>query len=211
MVKFASSNDTKDIGKIEYIYSLMAKEAGIEIPQTKLLKGNDGSYFAIKRFDRIDDKRVHIHSVAGLTHSDFRFPILDYDDLLGLTLHLTKDINEMNKMYRLACFNLFSNNRDDHAKNFSFLLDINNNWKLTPAYDLTFSYGPGGEHSTTYLGEGKNPNEQHLIKLANKHNITNAQDIIYEVKSAINNFTFYANKYSLSSQSTKLILRELKV
>lgn len=154
---------------------------------------------------------MHIHSVAGLTHSDFRFPILDYDDLLGLTLHLTKDINEMNKMYRLACFNLFSNNRDDHAKNFSFLLDINNNWKLTPAYDLTFSYGPGGEHSTTYLGEGKNPNEQHLIKLANKHNITNAQDIIYEVKSAINNFTFYANKYSLSSQSTKLILRELKV
>jgi serine/threonine-protein kinase HipA len=211
MVKFASSNDSKDIGKIEYIYSLMAQEAGVEMPQTKLLKGNDGSYFAIKRFDRVDDKRVHIHSVAGLTHSDFRFPILDYDDLLGLTLHLTKDINEMNKMYRLACFNLFSHNRDDHAKNFSFLLDINNNWKLTPAYDLTFSYGPGGEHSTTYLGEGKKPNEQHLIKLANKHNITNAQDIIDEVKSAINNFSFYASKYSLSSQSTKIILQELKL
>jgi serine/threonine-protein kinase HipA len=211
MVKFASSNATKEIGKIEYIYSLMAQEAGVDMPQAKLLKGNDGSYFAIKRFDRTDDKRVHIHSVAGLTHSDFRFPILDYDDLLGLTLHLTKDINEMNKMYRLACFNLFSHNRDDHAKNFSFLLDINNNWKLTPAYDLTFSYGPGAEHSTTYLGEGKNPNEQHLIKLANKHNITNAQDIIDEVKSAINNFSFYASKYSLSSQSTKIILQELKL
>ena len=211
MVKFASSNDSKDIGKIEYIYSLMAQDASIDMPQTKLLKGNDGSYFAIKRFDRIDDKRVHIHSVAGLTHSDFRFPILDYDDLLGLTLHLTKDINEMMKMYRLACFNLFSHNRDDHAKNFSFLLDINNNWKLTPAYDLTFSYGPGGEHSTTYLGDGKNPNEQHLIKLANKHNITNAQDIIDEVKSAINKFSFYATKYSLSLQSIKMISRELKL
>jgi len=145
MVKFPSSLDSKDIGKQEYRYSLMAKKAGIDMPNTKLLKGKNNSYFAIERFDRIEDERVHIHSVAGLTHSDFRMPVLDYDDLLGLTLHLTKDINEVVKMYRLACFNLFAHNRDDHAKNFSFLLNKDNQWKLSPAYDLTFSYGPGGE------------------------------------------------------------------
>lgn len=207
MVKFASSSDSLDIGKIEYIYSLMAKKAGIVMPNTKLLKGKEGNYFAIERFDRVKDKRVHIHSVAGLTHSDFRMPVLDYDDLLGLTLHLTKDINELLKMYRLACFNLFSHNRDDHAKNFSFLLDRDNNWKLSPAYDLTFSYGPGGEHSTTYLGVGKNPTEQELIKLAQIHNIKNAQEIIDEVKASISNFSMYAKELKISKQSHEQIVK----
>lgn len=185
IVKFAASLDNKNIGKEEYRYSLMAKKAGIDMPNTKLLKGKNNSYFAIERFDRVEDERVHIHSVAGLTHSDFRMPVLDYDDLLQLTLHLTKDITEVTKMYRLACFNLFSHNRDDHAKNFSFLLTKDNQWKLSPAYDLTFSYGPGGEHSTTYLGEGKNPTEIHLLKLASLHNIKNAHIIIDKIKSSI--------------------------
>ena len=182
IVKFASHLDPQDIGKNEYLYSLAAKAAKIEMPNTKLLQGK---YFAVERFDRIGDTRVHIQSVAGLTHSDFRYPTLDYDDLLGLTLHLTKNVEEQIKMFRLAVFNLFAHNRDDHAKNFSFLLDENNNWKLAPAYDLTFSQGPGGEHSTTYLGEGKNPTQEHLLKLANKHNIKNANNVILEVKNAI--------------------------
>lgn len=205
IVKFASSYDSLDIGKIEYIYSLMAKDAGIEITDTKLLIGKENSYFAIKRFDRDGDHRVHIHSVAGMTHSDFRMPVLDYDDLLGLTLHLTKDHNEVLKMYRLACFNLFAHNRDDHAKNFSYILDTNHNWKLSPAYDLTFSYGPGGEHSTTYLGEGKNPNEKHLISLAKMHHIKGADNIIAEVKDAVEKFTIYADEFKLSEQSKSLL------
>ena len=209
IVKFPSSTDSVDIGKIEYIYSLMAKDAKIEIPEIKLLQGNKGSYFAIKRFDRIKDARVHIHSVAGLTHSDFRMPVLDYDDLLNLTLHLTKDINELYKMYRIACFNLFSHNRDDHAKNFSFILDENFTWKLSPAYDLTFSYGPGGEHSTTYLGEGKNPREEHLVKLAKKHNIKHAKEIIDEVKFSISKFKEYTNEYDLNMQSVNLIVSSI--
>ena len=207
MVKFASSADTSDIGKIEYIYSLMAKDAKIEMPDTKLLKGKNGYYFAIQRFDRNKDDRVHIHSVAGLTHSDFRIPVLDYDDLLSLTLHLTKDVNELYKMYRLACFNLLSHNRDDHAKNFSFLLDSSYDWKLSPAYDLTFSYGLGGEHSTTYLGEGKNPTQKHLLELAKIHNIKNAQKIINEIKSSIQKFKIYAKKLNVNNQAIKLILK----
>ena len=195
IVKFASHLDPQDIGKNEYLYSLAAKAAKIEMPNTKLLQGK---YFAVERFDRIGDTRVHIQSVAGLTHSDFRYPTLDYDDLLGLTLHLTKNVEEQIKMFRLAVFNLFAHNRDDHAKNFSFLLDENNNWKLAPAYDLTFSQGPGGEHSTTYLGEGKNPTQEHLIKLANKHNIKNANNVILEVKIAIDAFKLQTQELSIA-------------
>ena len=191
IVKFLSHLDPQDMGKSEYLYSLAAKAAKIEMPNTKLLQGK---YFAIERFDRVGDDRVHVHSVAGLTHSDFRYPTLDYDDLLSLTLHLTKNVREQIKMFRLATFNLFAHNRDDHAKNFSFLLDKDNNWKLAPAYDLTFSQGPSGEHSTTYLGEGKNPTEKHLLKLANKHNIKNADNVISEVKGAVDRFKLLKNK-----------------
>ena len=210
LVKFPSSTDMQDIGKVEYIYSRMAHDAKIDMPHTKLIPGKSNSYFAVKRFDRKEDHRVHVHSVAGLVHSDFRLPCLDYDDLLALTLHLTKDIHEQLKMFRLACFNLFSHNRDDHAKNFSFLLDTHNQWKLSPAYDLTFSYGPGGEHSTTYLGEGKSPTSEHLKKLARKHGIKDADKIIREIKNVVKNFSYYAQHLSLNKNTQKSIESNLK-
>ena len=205
MVKFASAHDTEDISKVEYAYALMAKDADIEMSETTLLYSNNSSYFATKRFDRIGDRRVHLHSVAGLTHSDFRVPTLDYDDLLSLTLHLSKDVNEQIKMFKLATFNLLTHNRDDHAKNFSFLMDEDGVWKLSPAYDLTFSYGPGGEHSTTYLGEGKKPTIQTLLKLADKHNIANAKEIIETIKAIVNNFKEYAKRAELKTQSLNAI------
>ena len=210
LVKFASSQDSKDIGVIEYVYSLMAKDAKIEMPDTQLLEGKKGKYFATKRFDRVGDRRVHIHSVAGLTHSDFRMPVLDYDDLLTLTLHLTKDVNEQIKMFRLAVFNLFTHNRDDHAKNFSFLLDENNQWKLAPAYDLTFSYGPGEEHSTTYLGEGRYPTREHLQKLADVHNIKDAEMIINEIEVVVMNFQSYTQGLGIAKNTIKMIEKILK-
>jgi serine/threonine-protein kinase HipA len=209
IVKFPSTTDHAQIGKLEYIYSLMAKDGGIEIPDTKLLQGKNNSYFAIKRFDRVADERVHIHSVAGLVHSDFRIPSLDYDDLLKLTLHLTKDVNEQTKMFRLAVFNLLTHNRDDHAKNFSFLLDNSYNWKLAPAYDLTFSFGPGGEHSTTYLGIGNNPSLQELEKLANKHSIKNSKQIIDEVRNVVSNFKTYAKDVDMSKSFMDDIFKNL--
>lgn len=211
MVKFASSTDTQEIGAVEYAYSLMAKAAGIEMPQTALLEGRQGRYFAIKRFDRIGDRRIHMHSVAGLTHSNFRYPTLDYDDLLRLTLHLTKNIKEAEKLFRLACFNLFAHNRDDHAKNFSFLMDETGTWRLSPAYDITFSYGPGGEHSTTYLNEGKHPTTEHLLALAKKHSIKQGETIIAEVKEAIKSWESFAKEAGVSRKSIEQITTALIV
>ena len=205
IVKFASSLDSKEIGAIEYAYSLMAKEAGLEMTNTVLLEGRRGRYFAIERFDRMGDKRVHMHSVAGLTHSDFRFPTLDYDDLLRLTLHLTKSMVEVEKMFRLACFNLFAHNRDDHAKNFSFLMDEKGVWRLSPAYDITFSFGLGGEHSTMYLGEGKNPTKKHLLELGKRHGLKKANFIIDEVERAVKKWEEFASEVKLSRKTIQEI------
>ncbi len=204
-VKFASSVDSREIGAIEYAYSLMAREAGLDMPQTTLLEGKKGRYFACKRFDRVEDKRVHMHTVAGMIHSDFRYPTLDYDNLLSLTLHLTKDITEVEKVFRLACFNLFSHNRDDHAKNFSYIMSENGEWKFSPVYDITFSSGPGGEHSMMYLGEGKSPTREHLVNLGKKHNIKNINQTIIDTEQAIKKWYQFANEAEVSTETTKAI------
>ncbi|MBU1667804.1 type II toxin-antitoxin system HipA family toxin [bacterium] len=211
MVKFASSVDSKEIGAVEYAYSLMAKEAGLIMPRTVLLEGKKGRYFAIERFDRVGDRRIHMHSVAGLTHSDFRFPTLDYDDLLSLTLHLTKNVKEVEKVFRLACFNLFTHNRDDHAKNFSFLMDEKGVWSFSPVYDITYSSGPGGEHSTMYLGEGKNPSKEHLLELAKKHGVKNGEQIILVVKEAIEQWNTFAKIAGVSERMQKSIFKVLEL
>jgi len=210
MVKFASSMDSREIGAIEYAYSLMAKEAELDMPQTALLEAKKGRYFAIKRFDRVGNKRVHMHSVAGLTHSDFRFPTLDYDDLLALTLHLTKNVQEVEKVFRLACFNLFTHNRDDHAKNFSFVMDEKGTWNFSPIYDVTFSNGPGGEHSTMYMGEGKHPTSEHLLQLAKKHGIKKADAIIENVKQARDKWKIFAEEAKVSNKMQESIWKVIK-
>ena len=198
IVKFASSNDTPDIGKIEYVYSLMAKEAKIEMSETYLF---NNKYFATKRFDIVDNKRKHLHSLAGLIHSDFRYPTLDYDDIMALSMHLTKDIQEVKKIYRLAVFNLLTHNRDDHAKNFSFIMDNKGKWQFSPVYDLTYSFGVGSEHSTMYLGEGKNLTFIHLEKLAKKHNIKKYTQIIDEVRYGVSKFSEFAKSVNVSKKT----------
>lgn len=166
LVKFSNSMDGADAGAIEYVYALMAKDAGLEVSSVHLFPAKTGAgYFATKRFDRVHNKRMHMHTVCGLLHSDFRTPSLDYEDLLALTGKLTHDMREVEKMFRLAVFNVLAHNRDDHSKNFSFLMDEAGEWKLSPAYDLTFSSGLRAEQSTMVVGEGKNPNAEHLIKL----------------------------------------------
>ena len=146
LVKFPNTQDGIDSGAVEYVYALMAKEAGIAMPDVHLFSAKDGpGYFAARRFDCEGTRRYHMHSVSGLLHADFRVPSLDYQDLLTLTFTLTRDIREVEKMYRLAVFNVLSHNRDDHAKNFSFLMDAKGEWRLSGAYDPTFSAGPGGD------------------------------------------------------------------
>ena len=113
-------------------------------------------------------------------------------------------------MYRLACFNLFSHNHDDHAKNFSFLMDEKGVWRLSPVYDVTFSYGPGGEHSTTYLGEGKHPTKEALLKLGEKHKVKDYADIIVEVQHAVKKWSSFATELGISAHTREQIAKTIE-
>tara|TARA_R110002096_G_scaffold266755_2_gene460436 strand:- start:712 stop:1944 length:1233 start_codon:yes stop_codon:yes gene_type:complete len=208
MAKFANSTDGIDAGAIEYVYALMAKEAGVEMMPVHLFEASKGAgYFATQRFDRIGDQRFHMHTASGLLHSDFRTRSLDYEDLITLTGVLTQDIREVEKMYRLAIFNVFSHNRDDHSKNFSFLMDHMGEWKHSPAYDLTFSSGPRGQQSTMVMGEGQSPSIDHLVKLGAEANLKRAKidKIIEQTKHALHQWENLAINYGVTKTNIKLI------
>ncbi|MCL2720979.1 MAG: type II toxin-antitoxin system HipA family toxin [Treponema sp.] len=185
IVKFRASIDPKNIGKIEYDYMTCAKAAGLIVPQIKLF---EDKYFGVKRFDRKKDgSKVFMISSSGLLDASHRFPTLDYNSLMTLTLELTRDFREVEKMFRLMCFNVFSHNRDDHSKNFSFLFDDSKKWQVSPVYDLVYNAGMNGEHATAIDGEGRSPTEEHIMSVAKKAglDLRKAQNIIDEVKSAV--------------------------
>ena len=212
LVKFPNSQDSTDSGAIEYVYALMAKEAGLYFPDVQLFSSQKGNgFFGVKRFDRQENKRFHMHTVSGLIHSNFRFPSLDYEDLLSLTMALTKDIREVEKMFRLAVFNVMAHNRDDHAKNFSFLMNEFGEWKLSPAYDLTFSNGPGGEQSTMVMGEGRNITIEHLVKLGLEAKISKEliDQIIAKTAESLSKWIRLSKDYGVSKSNIELINRAL--
>ncbi len=218
LVKFPNVNDGTDAGAIEYVYALMAVDAGLDMPEVYLFPAQKGAgYFAVKRFDRSineqGSQRLHMHTACGLLHSDFRTPSLDYEDLLALTMILTKDIREVGKMYRLAVFNVLSHNRDDHAKNFSFLMNASGEWKVSPSYDLTFSSGLRGEQSTVVMGEGKNPTTDNLIKLGLEAKLSREtiHNIMDQTKTALGKWKQLAKEYGVRRSNIMLIDRKISI
>lgn len=205
IVKFRSDADPKEIGSEEYAYSLMARAAGIDVPPTKLLQGGSGaSYFAVKRFDRTTDGPLHMHTLSGLLHADHRTPEIDYSTLLKATRLLTRDERHVEAMVRRMMFNVLARNRDDHSKNHAFLMAGDGTWFPSPAYDLTFSLGPGGEHNMAIAGEGRNPGRKHLQSEAAAAGLTTIRtsQIYEEVKAAVTNWSSFADQAGLSAKRT---------
>lgn len=150
-----------------------------------------------------------MHTAAGILHADHKIPSLDYENLIRCVMALTRDMTEVEKAFRLAVFNVFAHNRDDHSKNFSFLMSDEGVWSFAPAYDLTFSYGPGGEHCSMVMGEGRSPGAKELKKLANKFQIKAGNAIIEEVREVIAQWESFAKDSGVSIASSSIIQKVL--
>jgi serine/threonine-protein kinase HipA len=202
IIKFPSASDLPDIANIEYAYHQMAIDSGLEMSNCKLFKGKSGKYyFGTKRFDRDGNNRLHLHSACGLMHDNYRLSSMDYGHLMDCAFRLEKHVDAYKKILRLAAFNVFSHNRDDHSKNFSFLMDLTGKWRFAPVYDLTFSYSAYGHHSTMVAGESKSPGKTHLLKLAEHFGVKNANEIIEQVRDVIANWKKYAIEAGVSKAS----------
>lgn len=182
LVKFRHTYDPADIGHTELLYMQTARECGITIPRIGLVRDK---YFAIERFDYAPDgQRLHVLTASALLKTDFRNQDVDYTNLLALTGYLTQDPIQVEEMFRRMVMNLVAVNRDDHAKNFSFIFDAGK-WSLAPAYDITYSpTGSNGEHATSLFYHG-NPGLDLVLKAGTGIRIPESRclEIIRQVQS----------------------------
>lgn len=200
IIKFSSKVDNMHLGALEYIYSVMAKKAGVEMPETYLFPSkNSSGHFGVRRFDREGANKIHVHSACGLLHASHRIPTLDYENLIRLTAHLTRDMREVEKMVRLMIFNVKSGNRDDHTKNFAFMMTADYQWRMTPAFDITPSAGINGEQTATVNGKGRFITNPDLIKTARIGGLSDAKvkQMIDEVETALADYPHLLKTYRI--------------
>lgn len=187
LIKFRHYYDPVDIGLHEFHYNEVAKRCGLDVPDFKL---TNGRYFTSRRFDITPDgERIHTATAGGLLCLSLDAPVLDYTNLLALTGFLTQNAGEVEEMFRRMVFNYLTDNKDDHCKNFSFMIlespKGQYDWHLAPAYDLTMcTEGYNGEHATSANGTGR-PTLNDLIAVGtkNKMSVQRCREIYDEVRS----------------------------
>ena len=167
------SDTDEDIAKYSILHGneqLFASKYKLYLPTEEELRAeieNQKTMFYLQQQENNETKKIHMLTAAALLEIYFNQPCMDYNDLMKLTKILTNNNwDDIDNMYRRMCFNVFAHNRDDHSKNFTFLYDdINDSWRLSPAYDLTFSNTYYGEHTTMVDGNGRNPGMKELVNV----------------------------------------------
>jgi serine/threonine-protein kinase HipA len=197
LVKFDTSPENSE-GPMEEAFALMARAAGVEMPETRLLETKSGGkvrrHFAVKRFDREGAERIHHHTLAAMLQVGSGD--LNYETFLRVTRRLTQDESEVSRAFRRAAFNVLASNRDDHGKNHGFLYR-NRQWQLGPAYDLTFSSAQQlPERGMAILGERRAAGVEHLLRLAENEGLArrSAEGIIEEVRAGIARWREFADQ-----------------
>jgi serine/threonine-protein kinase HipA len=213
LIKFQAQNEHKEVCAIEDVYAAMARACQLDIPKTHYFDLDPSlASFGIERFDRENDQRVPIHTLAGLLNADFRMPSVGYETLLRATAFITHSQRELEKAFERCVFNVIFNNRDDHAKNFSFRMNAQMHWELAPCYDLTYNEGPRGEHQMDIQGEGRAPSKAHLLELAKRNglNVNWASQVIERISQVAETFSGVAKNHAIRKQTIDLITRAIE-
>ncbi|MCP5396093.1 MAG: type II toxin-antitoxin system HipA family toxin [Sphingomonadaceae bacterium] len=196
IVKFPALTDPADIGPVEEAYARMARAAGITMSETRLIASTTGrAHFATRRFDRpAPGQRLHMVSLGGAVEASPHMPSLDYDGFLRAVLAITRDVRDVEQAFRRMVFNVLAHNRDDHVRQHAFLMDEKGTWSLAPAFDLTYSHGPGGEHYMAVMGEGRDITRAHVEVLGERHGIARRRvgEIVDEVRAALVDWAAHA-------------------
>jgi serine/threonine-protein kinase HipA len=154
--------------RIEFAYSEMARAAGMDVPETRLMAERGLAHFMTRRFDRDGEVRLHMHTLGGMQHVDYNQPgAFSYEEYLRTVLRLGLGYPAMEQGYRRAVFNIAAVNQDDHVKNLAFLMDQDGSWRLAPAYDLTYAKGRGftQRHQMTLAGKTEGITRTDLLTL----------------------------------------------
>ncbi len=201
MVKIPARANGLESGLVESAYAAMAQEAGLNVMPFRLFETKTGVFFGTKRFDRKGTQRVHVHTLAGLLGIHPSNFSVGYRDFLGVTQWLTRDQRVVRMAFRQMAFNVLARNRDDHAKNFSFLINERGQWELAPAYDLTFAEGPWGQHSLAFEIAGGQPTADALVAVGTTCGLDTAdcRKILKEVAESVRQWPKVSAQFGVPS------------
>ena len=179
----AGFKETENYGRLEYSFSELVKRCGIDMTECSLIEENGRAHFLTKRFDRENGKKVHMQTLCGIAHYDFKLQRgYSYEQAFNVMRSLRLPYSQAQEMYRRMVFNVVLRNQDDHTKNISFLMDSDGKWRLSPAYDMGFAYNPTGAwtktHQMSINGKFDNLTRKDLMECAAVNNIKNASEII---------------------------------
>lgn len=201
--------------RVEYVYWLMAKAAYIEVPEARLLEERTLTHLMVKRFDRENTRRIHMHSLGGLEHVDYNEPgLYSYEQYLRAVLKLNLGHEALEQAYRRATFNIIAVNQDDHVKNLSFLMDEQGRWRLSPAYDLTYAKGAGftRKHQMTLGGKQDSFSREDLLRLGEQFGIReDGASVIDEVAQALSQWPALARKWGVPQDRIDKIRSDLRL
>lgn len=206
--------DDMEYSKIEYAYSLMTLDAGIDMTECRLLKSREGTHFITRRFDRdaVTGRKIHMQSLGGLAHFDFNDPgAHSYEQAAQMMRRIHLSQNDVEQLFRRMVFNEVSKNYDDHVKNISFLMDRQGKWSLAPAYDMTFSYNPDSiwtsKHQMKINGKRENLSLDDLIACGQNMNISNKKikGIMQSVIAVVREWPRYAEYAGVSERNMEQI------
>lgn len=197
------------IAEIETTFYHVAKHAGIEMEDCRLFPVEGINHFLTRRFDRKEGKKIHVQTLAAMNPE-----ARSYEDLIATCRELSLPETAIEEIYRRMVFNVMANNTDDHHKNFSFLLEENGNWKLAPAYDVTFIFnkngtGPNIDRRLSIGGKTAEINMEDLLEFAHRNGIKNAKVIIDQVAEAIRDFARHAESNGITQPWRGIIQKTL--
>lgn len=199
----AELGDPKHYGQIEYVYYLMARAAGINMSECRLLEENGRAHFMTRRFDRQDgNEKVHMQTLCGIAHYDYKMlHAYSYEQTFQVMRRLRLPYSQAEEMYRRMVFNVIARNQDDHTKNISFLMDKRGKWSLSPAYDMSWSYNPNGAwtsmHQMSINNKWDDITREDLMALAKNVNIKQPGEIIEQVKDGVAQWPRLAKEFNI--------------
>jgi serine/threonine-protein kinase HipA len=202
---------SKDYGRIEYAYHLMAKAAGIAMSDCRLLQEHGRAHFMTRRFDRdAGNLRHHVQTLCAMSHIDYKkIGTNSYAQLFDTANLLHLPYSDREEIFRRMSFNVMGRNCDDHSKNFSFLLRRGGPWELAPAYDLSFAHNPASpwthQHLMSVNGKFKDFTRSDLLEVADRFGIGTGTRVIDQVREAIAGWPSYAESAGVSAALTRHI------
>ena len=208
--------ESEGMGKIEFAYYKLAKEAGIEMSESILHEENGRFHFLTKRFDRTDNgEKIHMQTFSALAGIDYKIQkASSYETLFRLMKKLRLPYKQYEQQYRRMLFNVVARNHDDHVKNFSFLMNKNGKWQISPAYDICFSYSQGGTwtnvHQSSINGKYDNFTKDDLLNFAKKFGIKKANIILEEVVSAVSQWSKTSSEIDIPKEKIHYIDKHLR-